>query len=118
MFGLSGQTSTYQGEWSAVNGDRTSRVWISIALYARREGSSMSPRHACLACAEAVGVSGAGLILTGSTRSLEPVYVTDSHAGEVEELQATLGQGPGIDPLESGWPILVGDWAALTSSRR
>jgi hypothetical protein len=43
----------------------------------------MSPRHACLACVEAVGVSGASLMLTGSMKLLEPVYVTDSRAGEV-----------------------------------
>ena len=78
----------------------------------------MSPRHACLACVEAVSVSSAGLVLTGSIRSLEPVYVTDSRAGEVEELQATLGQGPGNDALESGRPILVGDLAEPMSTHR
>ena len=78
----------------------------------------MSPRHACLACVEAISVSSAGLVLTGSIRSVEPVYVTDSRAGEVEELQATLGQGPGNDALESGRPILVGDLAAPMSTRR
>ncbi len=101
-----------------MNRDRASRVWASIALLAQREGSSLSPRHACLACVQAVGVRGAGLILTGSMRSLEPVYVTDSHAAEVEELQANLGQGPGIDALEAGRPILVGDLAAPMSTRR
>jgi hypothetical protein len=33
-------------------------------------------------------------------------------------LQATLGQGPGTDALESGRPILVGDLAAPMSTRR
>ncbi len=78
----------------------------------------MSPRHACLACVEAVGVSGAGLMVTSSMNSLEPVYVTDSRVSEVEKLQATLGQGPGTDALESGRPILVGDLAAPMSTRR
>jgi hypothetical protein len=101
-----------------VNGDRASRIWASIALLAQREGSSLSPRHACLACVEAVRVNGAGLVLTGSMRSLEPVCVTNSLAAEVEELQATLGQGPGIDALESGRPTLVEDTASFTSTRR
>jgi len=101
-----------------VNRDRASRVWASIALLAQREGSSLSPRHACLACVEAVGVSAAGLILTSRTELLEPAYVTDSRAGEVEELQATLGQGPGIDALESGRPTLVADTASPTSNHR
>jgi hypothetical protein len=67
---------------------------------------------------EAVGVSGAGLILTGNLKSLEPVYVTDSYAAEVEELQATLGQGPGIDALESGRPTLAADLASPTNTHR
>jgi len=67
---------------------------------------------------EAVGVSGAGLMVTGGTWSLEPVYITDWRAGEVAELQVTLGQGPGVDALESGRPILVGDLAAPMSNRR
>jgi hypothetical protein len=78
----------------------------------------MSPGHACLACVEAVGVSGAGLILTGNLKSLEPVDVTDSYAAEVEELQATLGQGPGIDALESGRPTLVADLASPINTDR
>jgi len=78
----------------------------------------MSPRHACLACVDAVGVSGAGLMLTGGKKSLESVCVTDSRAAEVEELQAVLGQGPGSDALESGRPILVGDFAGPLSTGR
>ncbi len=101
-----------------MNDGRTSRVWTSIALLARRDGSSMTPGHACLACVAAVGVSGAGLMLSSGMDSLEPVCVTDSRAGEVEELQATLGQGPGNDALESGRPILVGDLEAPMSTRR
>jgi len=101
-----------------VNGDRASWIWASIALLAQREGESIAPGHACLACVEAVGVSGAGLILTGNLKSLQPAYVTDSYAAEVEGLQATLGQGPGIDALESGRPTLVADLASPTNTHR
>ncbi|OBG25525.1 hypothetical protein A5673_09400 [Mycobacterium sp. E3198] len=99
-------------------GARTSRIWTSIAVLAQREGSSISPRHACMACVEAVGVTGAGLVLASGTVSLDPVYVTDSRAGELAKLQATVGEGPGIDALESGRPILVGDLAAPMSNFR
>ncbi len=78
----------------------------------------MSPRHACMACVEAVGVTGAGLVLASGMGSPDPVYVTDSHAGEVEELQATVGEGPGIDAIESGRPTLVGDLTAPMSNFR
>ena len=57
-------------------------------------------------------------MVTGGTNSLDPVYVTDRVVGEVERLQATLGQGPGTDALESGRPILVGDLDAPMSVHR
>ncbi|WP_068183369.1 GAF and ANTAR domain-containing protein [Mycobacterium sp. UM_CSW] len=101
-----------------LNGDRTSRVWASIASLAGRDGSPMSSGHACLACVEAVGASAAGLILTSDNWTLKPAYVTDSRAGEAEELQVTLGQGPGVDALARGRPTLVSDLAAPHSSRR
>lgn len=78
----------------------------------------MSPGHACLACTEAVGVTGAGLMVSRGAESMEPVYVTDSRVSEVENLQATLGQGPGTDALQSGRPILVGDLTAAMSVER
>lgn len=101
-----------------MNGQRTARIWASIALLAQRDGLSLSSGHACLACVEAVGVNGAGLMVTGDMKSLLSVNVSDSRVGAVEELQATLGQGPGTDALESGRPILVGDLAAPMSIRR
>lgn len=67
---------------------------------------------------EQLGVSGVGLLLTGSLRHLEPVYVSDSRAAELEQLQATLGQGPGTDAWESGRPVLIGDLEAPMSARR
>ncbi|CPR12342.1 putative RNA-binding protein [Mycobacterium bohemicum DSM 44277] len=97
---------------------RTSRIWESIGLLAKRDGSYLSPKHACLACVEAVGVTGAGLMVSEGTDALQPVYVTDSRVGEVENLQATLGQGPGSDALQSGRPILVGDLTAPMSMSR
>ena len=101
-----------------MNGERTNRIWESIALLAKREASPMAARHACLTCVEAVGVRGAGLLLADSMDWLQPVYLTDSLSGEVEDLQVTLGQGPGTDALESGRPMLVGDLAAPMSTRR
>lgn len=101
-----------------MNGDRATRIWTAVALHAQRDAVSMSARHACLACAEAIAVNGVGLVLTGSAASLDPVCVTDSRMGELEELQATAGQGPGIDALESGTPVLVDDMASATSTHR
>lgn len=98
--------------------NRTSRIWASLGLFAERDGSFLSPRHACLACVEALGVSGAALMVTRDNASLEPAYVSDARVSEVERLQATLGEGPGSDALGSGRPMLVGDLAAPMSLQR
>jgi len=101
-----------------MNSDRASRIWTGVALRARRQASPLSPQQACLACVEALGVSGAGLVLMTGMKLLEPVCTTDSRASEVEELQATVGEGPGIDALASGRPILVEDLSLPASACR
>lgn len=78
----------------------------------------MLPRHACQACVDAVAVTGAGLMLAGSVKPFEPVHVTDRRASEMAAMQATLGEGPGIDALESGTPILLADLASAGHARR
>ncbi len=97
---------------------RTTQIWASIWSLAQRDGSAISPKHACLACVEAVHVTGAGFMVSRGTESVEPMYVTDSRVGEAENLQATLGQGPGTDALKSGRPILVGDLTAPMNLER
>ncbi|WP_084388532.1 GAF and ANTAR domain-containing protein [Mycolicibacterium brisbanense] len=101
-----------------MNNDRAVRAWTAVAMRARREASPLSPRIACLACVEALGISGAGLLLTTSMKALEPVCVTDGRAGEVEELQARVGEGPAVDALASGRPMLVEDLSATASRRQ
>lgn len=101
-----------------MTSDRAVRVWTTVAVRAQQDVSPISPRHACLACVDALEVGGAALVLTSNMAVLEPVCTTDRRAGEVEELQARVGEGPGIDALETGRPILVENLAAATSRRR
>lgn len=102
----------------AMNSDRAVHIWGTIVSRARRDASPVSPLLACLACVEALAVTGAGLVLATSMELLEPVCTTDSRAGRVEELQATVGEGPGIDALETGRPILVHDLSSAGSARQ
>lgn len=100
-----------------MNRDREVLVWRSIADRAGRDGSTLSPRGACMACVEAVAVSGAALVLTSNISSWEPACTTDVLAGEVEELQRTLGHGPGVDAVALGRPVLVDDLASVAHTR-
>jgi hypothetical protein len=88
--------------------DRAIGVWLSITALARSEGAVVGVRHAVSACGEAVG---AGAALSMSTRSAphEPVFATDPRSDELEDLQATLGQGPCAEVIGGGGPVLEGE---------
>lgn len=107
-----------RSENGAVMGSGVSRVWASIHAHARGEGTQPTVRHACLACVQAAGASGAGLAMTNGPGLLEPMFATDSRTEELEELQFTLGQGPGFDGADSAGPVLTADVSAPDSERR
>lgn len=98
---------------------RTNRIWAAIAECSRRDGETMTLRHVCIACAEAVGASGATLSITGRMDGVPgSLFATDPRSEELEELQVTLGDGPGIESLRELGPVLVDDLSALDSSIR
>lgn len=71
----------------------------------------------CAACAEVVGVAGAGLVLMQGSRMLGNVCVSDPVISRVEDLQYTLGEGPAIDVCETREPVLVADLVAVDVAR-
>jgi hypothetical protein len=58
-------------------------------------------------------VDGAALSLMPEASRLEQVGSSDAMTSGIEELQATVGEGPAIDAFESGAPILIPDLDAL-----
>ncbi|NKQ54015.1 GAF and ANTAR domain-containing protein [Amycolatopsis sp. K13G38] len=97
--------------------ERVTRAWANITSHGT-DGAAPAPEHACVACVQATEMTGASLMLASDSTLLEAVCFTDSRAGKMEELQASLGQGPGIDAVESGSPTLVDDLASPLSGRR
>jgi GAF domain-containing protein/ANTAR domain-containing protein/AAA lid domain-containing protein len=97
---------------------RSARVWAAIAACAQREGSAVSVQHAVTACADALAAAGAGLSINRDDASREPVLASAPAAEELEELQFTLGQGPGIDAVAGRGPVLVADLAAPEARHR
>ncbi len=67
-------------------------------------------------CVASTGVNGAGMSLTSRAGSPEAVYGSDDVAGAVERLQVTLGEGPCIDSVTSGLPVLVDDLEGVRSA--
>lgn len=97
--------------------DRAIGVWLSITALARRDGTPVSVRHAVTACAEAVG-AGAALSMSASGGSHEPVFATDPRSDELEDLQATLGQGPSAEVIGGVGPVLESELAGAGALAR
>ncbi|MQA86300.1 MAG: ANTAR domain-containing protein [Streptosporangiales bacterium] len=98
-------------------GSREARVWALIADWARGLGEPVSARHACMACADAARGSEVALSVKG-TDGREPVYATGQLGERLEELQFILGEGPCVDALASGGPVLAADLSSPGGLRR
>ena len=79
---------------------------------------ALDPQHSlCVASAQAVGVTGAGVILVSGGRALGSVCVSNRMTEIAEEWQYTLGEGPCIDAFRSKAPVLAPDLADPASTR-
>ncbi|MQA95893.1 MAG: ANTAR domain-containing protein [Streptosporangiales bacterium] len=87
--------------------ERASHVWLRVV--ARAEGSPLSLEHVCLSCVESLPADAAGLSMITAGAGREPVCGVGLLADRMEELQATLGEGPSIDAGTGGGPVLVPD---------
>jgi hypothetical protein len=61
------------------------------------------------ACAEALPVTGVGLVLMTEAGPAGTVAATDGPAAIMEDLQFTLGEGPCVDSSRTGRPVLQPD---------
>lgn len=88
-----------------MNRDLVARVWELVAHRAR--GAPLSVVHVCEAAVPVVGVDGVGLTVTAGHAARESIHATDRIAGDLEEWQLTLGEGPCVDTAAEGGPVLV-----------
>ncbi|MFI9175498.1 GAF and ANTAR domain-containing protein [Streptomyces lincolnensis] len=62
------------------------------------------------ACAQVLGAEGVALsLLLGAGRTTEPLWCQPGLSARFEELQFTLGEGPGPDAVRSGSPVVEPD---------
>ncbi|MGW3105048.1 ANTAR domain-containing protein [Streptomyces sp. NPDC001100] len=70
------------------------------------------------ACARALGAAGVALsLLVGAERTAEPLWHHPDLSARFEELQFTLGEGPGPDAVSAGSPVLEPDLARVRAER-
>ncbi len=93
-----------------MDGQRRDRLKRMIA---ERSAGSEWPPGLCAVCVQVLpGVDAAALVLRSDTRAQEMVSASDRWAVALEELQYTLGEGPGVEAHRSGGPVLAGDVSA------
>jgi hypothetical protein len=72
-------------------------------------GPRSSPRRICDLCVEMLPISGAGISMVSDTGNRGVVCATDDVAAQIEDLQVTLGEGPCIDAVSTGRPVILAD---------
>jgi hypothetical protein len=82
--------------------------WNRALLDATSAGPS-APLVISRLCVESLGVSGAGVSTVTPTGKRSVLCATDATAALIEELQFTLGEGPGIDAFRDRAPVLISD---------
>ncbi|WP_320778197.1 GAF and ANTAR domain-containing protein [Streptomyces sp. CRN 30] len=105
-------------------GSSTGMAAVLVGLCAR-DGTGLVGGDPVL-CARVLGVDGVAVSLLPDGKGSEPVWATPGTGLRLEDLQFTLGQGPGIDTVASGSHTLEPDldrvdpdrWPALLPELR
>jgi ANTAR domain len=91
-----------------VTADRAALIWGLVAGQAARRQGRVSAADVCAAAVEALPVSGAWVMAYSRTAAAGHLMcVTDAVSEQLAELQLTLGEGPCLDVMASGSPMLV-----------
>lgn len=89
---------------------------VEEALLGIESGESSWDR-VCVACAEALSVTGAGIILMAGGEARTSLGASDEVEDVIEEAQFTLGEGPCVDAARSAVPVHAPDLAGPRHTR-
>ncbi|MGA8116474.1 MAG: GAF and ANTAR domain-containing protein [Actinocatenispora sp.] len=90
---------------------RADRLWKLLNDYAQRDGSVVNAKVVCAVAVELLKVTGASLTVIVDPARWDAPTTSDALSAELEELQFTLGEGPGSDAMSRGGPVIVADLA-------
>ena len=93
--------------WLTMPGGRLQRILAELSA----GGQGWSSARLCEACAEVVGVSGAGVMLMSGDVPQGSLCTTNAVSGLIEELQYTLGEGPCVDAYQQDRAVAEPDLA-------
>lgn len=73
--------------------------------------SIRGPERICVACTRVLDVQSAAIAVDVAGAGWEVLGVADRRAERIEGLQATVGEGPGLEAFAEGMPVIVEDLA-------
>jgi ANTAR domain len=79
------------------------------AAVSRLEAGPDEPARLCEACVQVLSVTRAAIAVQVDGSGLEVLCASDHVAEKVEWAQITLGEGPGLQAVATGGPVLVAD---------
>ena len=96
-----------------LDGQRRDRLARVIAEHVAAPDTLGWARALCAACVRTVtGVDDAALTLRSEGRAQELLAASSPWAATLEEIQYTVGEGPGAEAFSTGGPVLVADLGA------
>jgi hypothetical protein len=69
----------------------------------------LQPARICQLCVDVLDITGAGISVVTGAGNRGVVCATDDVSAQIEDLQFTLGEGPCIDAVQAGAPVLIRD---------
>lgn len=90
----------------------TNEFLSALEFLTKRSADGGGIAALCGACVRALPVQRAAILIQEREAGLQPWWATDPIATLVEAVQATAGQGPAVDAVAAGVPVLVADLAA------
>ncbi|MHA6759534.1 ANTAR domain-containing protein [Streptacidiphilus sp. PAMC 29251] len=98
--------------------DRMAQVLTLLQSQSQSQSQSQDhPTGPGAVAADALGVDGLAVSLVTQGGGIELLWCSDASARRFEDLQLTLGQGPGIDAASSGAMVWVPDLAEIRGDR-
>ncbi len=101
----------------------TSTSQLFMTALADYPDGSLGPLQLCDACVKVLPVDRAALTISVASTTWEPLCATDETASRIEAQQVLTGEGPAMDAVASGGPVLVDDlagafdrWPGFTSA--
>jgi hypothetical protein len=90
----------------------TSTSQLFMTALSEYSDGTLGPLQLCDACVKVLPVDRAALTISVASTTWEPLCATDETASRIEAQQVITGEGPAVDAVARGGPVLVDDLAA------